>query len=66
MQYNFALFDEATQSAGSAAVDAPEWIVPVGWPLDALAEEFDLHLVKRQNFHEAVREALVDPIKMRR
>ena len=66
IQYSFSLFDEASEGSSSAAVDAPEWIVPIGWPLEHLMEEFDLHLVKRQNFHEAIRERMLDARKLSR
>lgn len=62
IQYSFSLF-ESSDTSSSAAVDAPEWIVPVGQPLNHLAEEVDMFLVKKQNFHESVHEAIRDPNK---
>lgn len=68
IQYNFTLLDEVGPSSpsASAAVDAPEWIVPQGWPLRRLANEFNLQVVQRQNFHEVVRAAMLDPRKKQR
>ena len=62
IQYSFSLF-ESSDTSSSAAVDAPEWIVPVGRPLYNLAEEVDMFLIKKQNFHSAVHEAILDPSK---
>ena len=62
IQYSFSLF-ESSDTSSSAAVDAPEWIVPVGQPLHHLAEEVDMFLIKKQNFHESVHEALLDSNK---
>lgn len=48
IQYNFSLLD----SGDAAAVDAPEWIVPLGKQLEALAADHGLTVELCQNFHE--------------
>lgn len=48
IEYTFALRDNTEE----AAVNAPEWIVPLGAPLEALAAEHDLEIVSCRNFHE--------------
>jgi hypothetical protein len=50
IQYTFTLQDKPD----AAAVDAPEWIVPLGPPLDALAEAHDLRVEKVANFQDMV------------
>ena len=52
IRYDFTLDDGVTssESGESAAVKAPEWLVPLGKPLEDLAAKHDLELVYCQNF----------------
>jgi len=56
LQYNFSLRDNET----SSAVEAPEWLVPQGRPLEELARNHDLCLIKSQNFHDFFYERMAD------
>jgi len=48
IQYNFALLDQSD----ATAVDAPEWLVPVGKPLEALANYHGFRVRLTDNFHQ--------------
>jgi len=48
IQYNFALLDQSD----ATAVDAPEWLVPVGEPLEALAAYHGFRVKLVENFHQ--------------
>eukprot|EP01038_Epipyxis_sp_PR26KG_P004115 gene4115-5866_t len=50
IQYNFSLLDNESE----LAVDAPEWIVPLGEPLAKLAGAHGMRLIKNINFHEFI------------
>ena len=50
LQYTFQLNDRDNASA----VNAPEWLVPLGAPLDRLAAEHGLRVKVTKNFHEIV------------
>ena len=50
VQCDFALFD----NPGECAVDAPEWLVPIGPELDALCARHGMRVKRVQNFHEFV------------
>ena len=52
VQYEFSLFDSA--DASQAAVNAPEWLVPLGGPLDRLAARHGLCVQSVENFHQYV------------
>jgi hypothetical protein len=52
VQYDFALRDDAA----AAAVNAPEWLVPQGRPLRALAARHGMVLQTAQNFGDFVYE----------
>lgn len=55
IKYNFELFDDSTSvNDVTAAVDAPEWIVPASKEFQNLCSEYDLELVDENNFHEFV------------
>jgi hypothetical protein len=57
LQYSFNLFDDDS----SAAVAAPEWIVPCGRVLKDLLATHDLELNLHRNFHDFIDERLADP-----
>jgi len=57
VQCDFALFD----NPGECAVDAPEWLVPIGPELDALCARHGMRVKRVQNFHEFVSSGLQDP-----
>lgn len=53
IRYNFTLddgVDNADEEVESAAVNAPEWLVPLGEPLRQLAREHNMELILCQNF----------------
>ena len=50
IQYVFQLRD----TGDAAAVNAPEWLVPLGAPLEKLAKEHGLRVALCKNFHEVV------------
>lgn len=50
VQYNFALLD----TPDAKAVNAPEWLIPQGQPLHALARRHGLKVRSVENFHEFV------------
>ena len=56
LRYTFCLFDDPLTS--TAAVNAPEWLVPLGTPLEALAAKANLKLTEMTNFHDYVTEAI--------
>lgn len=56
IEYSFSLRDTAKE----AAVDAPEYVVPLGAPLRALAQRHGLRLVRQQNFHDYFHEHMCD------
>ena len=51
IKYNFLLMDNEDEAS---AVDAPEWIVPLGTPLEALLANYDLEIKYECNFHQFV------------
>jgi SAM-dependent methyltransferase len=60
IRYDFQL-DDGTSGAdgeGSSAVKAPEWLVPLGKPLEDLARKHDLELIYCQNFQGFVQSHL--------
>jgi mRNA (guanine-N7-)-methyltransferase len=57
IRYNFTLDDGSVsveEDAESAAVNAPEWLVPLGEPLCQLAREHNMELILCQNFQSFV------------
>lgn len=54
IRYTFTLQDSTTD----AAVDAPEWVVPLGPPLKALAAAHGLELVETQNFQDIMHDMM--------
>jgi len=59
VRYNFNLLDEGDDVA---AVDAPEWLVPLGRPLQALLARHGLVVAACMNFQEFVHASLnADP-----
>ena len=59
VRYNFTLYDTPPAVAdGSSAVDAPEWLVPLGRPLGQLAEEHGMKVAMCVNFHEFITEKM--------
>ncbi len=56
IRYNFTLLDAPRLfgAKGDSAVEAPEWLVPLGKPLENLAAEYDLKIELVQNFQEFV------------
>lgn len=62
VEYFFRLKD----NNDSAAVEAPEWIVPQGKELLDLLEEAGFQLIKIQNFHEFIKETLTNPLSRKK
>lgn len=62
IQYTFTLQD----NSDAAAVDAPEWIVPLGPPLEALAEAHGMVVQKVINFQDMIEHMMtgIDRLKM--
>ncbi|CAM9827871.1 unnamed protein product, partial [Ectocarpus fasciculatus] len=60
IRYEFMLDDGMTSADGgdSAAVKAPEWLVPLGRPLEELAKKHDLEVIYCQNFQGFVQSHL--------
>lgn len=56
LQYNFSLRD----NADSSAVEAPEWLVPLGKSFQSLCQKNHLNVIKCQNFHDFIHERLQD------
>jgi hypothetical protein len=56
IRYNFTLLDDSRLfgAKGDSAVEAPEWLVPLGKPLEKLAAEYDLKIELVQNFQKFV------------
>ena len=54
IQCNFALLDQAD----ALAVDAPEWLVPLGKPLELLCARHGLRVQRQDNFHQFLEEGL--------
>lgn len=68
IEYQFSLFDQppnADTGAKQAAVNAPEWLVPLGAELDELAEECGFEVILCQNFHQFIDETLKSPSSLR-
>jgi mRNA (guanine-N7-)-methyltransferase len=64
IRYNFTLDDGVTstdEDAESAAVNAPEWLVPLGEPLCQLAREHNMELILCQNFQSFVYSVINGP-----
>ena len=61
IKYNFSLDDGTQNSDESLAVNAPEWLVPLGEPLSNLAKEHCLELIMCQNFQGFTKSALMNP-----
>jgi hypothetical protein len=61
IKYNFSLDDGIPHSDESLAVNAPEWLVPLGAPLMNLVKEHGLELVLCQNFQGFTKSALMNP-----
>lgn len=62
IQYTFTLQDNDTD----AAVDAPEWVVPLGDTLRTLAAAHGLRLLEVQNFQDIMTEMMQSDAKMRK
>lgn len=62
IQYTFTLHD----SDADAAVDAPEWVVPLGDTLRTLAAAHGLRLLEVQNFQDIMTEMMHSDVKMRK
>lgn len=62
LQYTFTLQD----SVEEAAVDAPEWAVPLGGPLEELAAQHGLELVQVENFQDIVADLMRNVEKLNR
>jgi hypothetical protein len=60
LRYSFSLLD---QPGGTAAVDAPEYVVPLGGPLHRLAEEHGLKLHRAENFQKYFYDCAVGPLR---
>lgn len=60
IRYDFMLDDgtAGVEGAETAAVKAPEWLVPLGKPLEDLARKHDLELIFCQNFQGFVQSHL--------
>jgi hypothetical protein len=58
IRYNFTLLDKPqpvnNRSNDASAVDAPEWLVPLGEPLRSLAGEYDFDVIECKNFQDYV------------
>ena len=62
IQYTFTLHD----SLEDAAVDAPEWVVPLGQTLRDLASAHGLRLLETQNFQDILSEMIKSESKLSR
>lgn len=62
IKYTFTLHD----SEEDAAVDAPEWVVPLGHTLRVLAAAHGLQVVEVQNFQDMAAEIMLNDGKLRR
>ena len=62
IQYTFTLHD----STEAAAVDAPEWVVPLGQTLRDLAAAHGLRLLETQNFQDILNDMIKNDSKMSR
>jgi hypothetical protein len=62
IKYTFTLHD----SEEDAAVDAPEWVVPLGRTLGALAAAHGLRLAEVQNFQHMASDMMANESKLRR
>ena len=62
IKYTFTLHD----SEEGAAVDAPEWVVPLGRTLQSLAAAHGMRLVEMQNFQDLAAEMMQNDQKLRR
>lgn len=62
IQYTFILND----SSDEAAVNAPEWVVPLGLPLNRLLAKHNLTVYKIQNFHDFVEDRMRYPESLQR
>lgn len=62
IQYTFTLHD----SLEDAAVDAPEWVVPLGQTLRELAAAHGLRLLETQNFQDILSEMIKNENKLNR
>lgn len=62
IQYTFTLHD----SLEDAAVDAPEWVVPLGQTLRDLASAHGLRLLETQNFQDILSEMIKNENKLSR
>jgi len=56
IRYTFNLLDD--EEANKSAVNAPEWLVPLGKPLEAILASNNMTLVSCTNFHDFVINAL--------
>jgi SAM-dependent methyltransferase len=65
IRYHFQLYDTPPSSdgkgSGQAAVDAPEWLVPLGVPLESLAKSCGLKVVSAENLQEFFHENMHNP-----
>ena len=64
VRYRFTLYDTPPTNTGASAVNAPEWLVPLGRPLQELAEEHGLRLVLCKNFHSFIVDNMKNPDMM--
>lgn len=56
VRYTFTLYDNppSGESGAASAVDAPEWLVPLGQPLEELAKEHGMRVALCMNFHDFI------------
>ena len=56
IEYHFSLYDKPNNGnqSNEAAVNSPEWLVPLGGELQSLAEECGLEVILCQNFHQFI------------
>ena len=73
IQYTFTLLDSSSSSDdgdgegdSAAAVNAPEWVVPLGPPLQRLAAAHGMRLAETQNFQGMVQQAMNEGPKLQK
>jgi hypothetical protein len=56
IEYQFSLYDQppSVDSLSQAAVNAPEWLVPLGQELIDLAQDCGFEVVLCENFHQFI------------
>lgn len=60
IEYQFSLFDQppSSDSLSQAAVNAPEWLVPLGQQLQDLARDCGFEVALCENFHQFIDDRL--------